>query len=281
MNAHKISAYLLLLSLALACHVAADEPQPRIWVLPFQNPSGGAALTHLEEALPALLAVLVSQSPYYTVVDRVHLDQVLAEQSLTLQGLTTQPTRHTVGRLLGASLIISGRVAKQGQQLHISSRAFDVETGAVIATAQATGPFAQLAQLVMTLYQRLTKDLDHHLPGVQGAEIDATPVSNLHFMRGLGHYYSAQYNQAIAEFMAAARETTRASQARLWVANAYLAQGQYQHAYLELRRLRGTTIGFKTNDISAKLRACERHLSAAEIEMIQALVARQATASDE
>ena len=57
-------------------------------------------------------------------------------------------------------------------------------------------------------------------------------------MRGLSFYYSAQYNQAIGEFIQAAEEENLMALAGLWSANCYLAQHDYGHAYIELKQLR-------------------------------------------
>jgi tetratricopeptide (TPR) repeat protein len=256
---------------------AGDRPR-RIWILPFDNPEADASVAHLEEAIPALVAVAISQSDQHVVVDRRYLNQVLAEQSLTLEGLTAQESKHEVGRLLGATVMISGSFMKQGRDLLITMRASDVETGMVAATAEARGPAGQPGRLVSELYRRLARDLGRRLPDLRPDQIDEAPLANLHFMRGLGYYYSARYNQALAEFMQAAREKPLTDISRLWLANAYLAQEDYDHAYLELSRLRpGGSSKFRKAEIEAKMRACEKHLSAEEVERIRELSTLQAS----
>jgi TolB-like protein len=268
--------------MAMALHLAwAGDRPPRIWILPFDNPEADASSAHLEEAIPALLAVAISQSDRYAVVDRQHLNQVLAEQSLTLEGLTAQHNRHEVGRLLGATVMISGSFVKQGPDLLITMRASNAETGMVTATAEARGPAGQLGRLVSELYRRLARDLGRQLPELRADQIDEAPVSNLHFMRGLGYYYSARYNQALVEFLQAAREKPLADISRLWLANAYLAQEHYDHAYLELSRLSlGGSKNFRKGEIEAKMRACEKHLSLEEVKRIRELAPLEASAKE-
>lgn len=268
--------------MATALHLAwAGDRPPRLWILPFDNPEADASSAHLEEAIPALLAVAISQSDRHAVVDRQHLNQVLAEQSLTLEGLTAPHAKHEVGRLLGATVIISGSFVKHGPDLLITMRASDAETGMVTATAEARGPAGQIGRLVSDLYRRVARDLGTALPDLRADQIDEAPLSNLHFMRGLGYYYSARYNQALAEFLQAAREKPLADIARLWLANAYLAQEAYDHAYLELRRLSlGGSKNFRRSEIEAKMRACEKHLNAEEVERIRELAPVQASAKE-
>ena len=270
MRRWKIPGYgVLLMATALHLAWAGDRP-PRLWILPFDNPEADASVAHLEEAIPALLAVAMSRSDQRAVVERQHLNQVLAEQSLTLEGLIAPKTRHEVGKLLGATVMISGSFVKHGQDLLITMRASDLESGMVTATAEARGPAGHVGRLVSDLYRRLARDLGRRLPDLRAAQIDDVPLSNLHFMRGLGYYYSARYNQALAEFLQATREKPLADVSRLWLANAYLAQAEYAHAYLELTRLRlGGSRNFRQGEIEAKMRACEKHLSAEDVKRIE------------
>jgi len=254
---------LLILVTAMALNMAwAGHPPQRIWILPFEQPHAEASQDYLKEALPALLAVAISRSDEHAVVDRRHLDQVLAEQSLTLEGLTSPDARHRIGKLLGATAIITGSFVQQDQDLLITMRAADLETGIVTAAAEARGPAGRPGQLVNKLYRRLAGDLNRRLPDLAPDQIDETPLANLHFMKGLGFYYSARYSQALAEFTLATGDISR-----LWMANAYLAQQQYSHAYLELRRLNP-----QEKEVAAKMRLCEKHLSPEDVKIIRELV---------
>lgn len=264
----------LLMATVLLLAQAGDRP-PRLWILPFDNLGADASAAYLEEAIPALLTVAISEHDRHAIVDRRHLNQVLAEQSLTLEGLTAPHTRHEVGRLLGATVMISGSFVKQGGDLLITMRASEIETGMVAATAEARGPADRLGRLVGDLYLRLARNVGRGLPDLRADQIDEAPLSNLHFMQGLGYYYSARYNQALAEFLQATREKPLTDISRLWVANTYLAQEAYDHAYLELSRLRlGDSRNFRKGEIESKMRACEKHLSAEEVERIREMAFR-------
>ena len=266
-----------LLLAAVATHLAwADARPARVWILPFDNPGAAASVEHLEEALPALLAVALSRSDRHAVVDRQHLVQVLAEQSLTLEGLTAAEARSAVGRLLGATVIITGSVVPQGPDLLVSMRTIDVETGFVTAWADARGAAGQPGRLVSELYRRLAAEPARALPSLSADQIDEAPVPSLHFMRGLGYHGSARYHQALAEFLQAASEPTLADLSRLWLANAYLAQKQYAHAYLELSRLGPDAPSpSRRAEVEAKRRECERHLSPETVTMIRDLASRR------
>jgi hypothetical protein len=99
-------------------------------------------------------------------------------------------------------------------------------------------------------------------------------------MKGLGHYFGARYNHAVAEFMLAGEETRLAGLSRFWLAKAYLAQRQYSHACLELARMtHQSPRGVPAADVAAVARECEPHLSSDELRMIRGMAGPRARTS--
>ena len=136
----------------------------------------------------------------------------------------------------------------------------------------ARGPAGQLGQLVSKLSGRLARELGTRLPDLRTDQIDSVPLSNLHFMRGPGFYFSARYNRALGQFVQATEEQELSDISRLRVANVYLAQHPFGHAYLELSKLmRSGSNHLRHNDVKGKMRACEKHLGAEEVKIIAEL----------
>jgi hypothetical protein len=262
---------------ALQLVQGSDSP-PRLWILPFEQLGTDSSLEYLEEALPALLAVAATGSGgNHSVVERQRLHDVLAEQSLSLEGLMSSETRHRVGRLLGATVMLSGSYVRHGEQLLMTMRASDLEHGVVTAAVEGRGTMSQLGELVGTLYGQLAAAVGRRLPDLATALIDDAPVSNLHFMKGLGHYHGARYSQAIAEFALAGEDPRLIGISRFWLANAYLAQERYAHACLELHLLTGSPPqGVPPGELAVRLRSCERHLSAGDLRGIRELARARA-----
>jgi hypothetical protein len=100
-------------------------------------------------------------------------------------------------------------------------------------------------------------------------------------MKGLGHFHGARYSRALAEFVLAEEQDERVADiSRFWMANTYLAQREYAHAYLELRRLAGVSSSrLRARDIADKERTCEQHLNADLAKMIRELAARRTAAA--
>jgi hypothetical protein len=270
-------AFLVVAMLATAFDVAhAGDGPPRVWILPFEQHHPNADLEYLEEALPALLTVALSQSDNYSIVDRHHLNHVLAEQSLTLEGLTSPDAQLRVGNLLGATVMVTGSFARYDGGLLLTVRATDLERSVITVTAEASGSVSQLPELVGRLHRALARELGKELPDPGPDQIDSAPLSNLHFMMGLGHYYSVRLGPALSEFMLAAEDRQLSQISQLWLANTYMARREYVHAYLELSTLmHGGRGALSEKEISEKMRACEKHLNPEDTEFIRQLVERR------
>ena len=60
---------------------------------------------------------------------------------------------------------------------------------------------------------------------------------------------------------------------RLWMANSYLAQEEYAHAYVELKKLEvRQTADMKQDEIEKKINLCLDHLSNEEIKIYEQIV---------
>jgi hypothetical protein len=277
-----VRALLVTLMLAIPASPVArgSEGEERIWILPFTALRPDPPLSHLEDALPALLAVAITGSGgRHAVVEREQLNRVLSEQSLSLEGLTWPAARHRVGRLLGATVMITGSFLLEGDELHLTMRALDLETGFVASTADGRGAANEPGALVADLYRRLAAGRGRTLPELAADRIDEAPLSNLHFMKGLGHYHSARYSLSVAEFMQAAADRPLADVSRLWMARAYLAQRQYSHACLELARLEhSVSARVRASDVEEGLRECGQQLRSEDMKLIRDLARRERTA---
>jgi len=252
----------------------ADSNEPiRIWILPFNNTSENPSLANLKETIPELLEVFLSHLSRHAVVDRKHLDKVLAEQTLSLKELVSLQERQRIGKSLGATVMINGGFIKEVKKLIINAHAYDIESGRLLVSKVVRDKHYDLAELVNKLYRGLIKDLQRLLPNLGEEQIDESPISNFHFMRGLSFYYSVQYNQALAEFIQVARAEKLFNISRFWMVNCYLAQEKYEHAYIELKRLKQNSPNdLKKDEIESKLNLCLQYLSADEIESYNKII---------
>lgn len=102
------------------------DHQPSLAVLPLEanldKPKNAG------EMLAQVLSTRLAAQGQYTVVDRSDLDRVLKEQEVRLAGLVDPQKAAEVGKLIGAELLITGRIVKNEDQLYAFCKAISVET---------------------------------------------------------------------------------------------------------------------------------------------------------
>ncbi len=258
--------------------IAAAQDTPRVWILPFVSVDGPENRGDLGEYIGGLLEVLLSHSGQLSVVDRQHLYRVMGEHDLALRWPMGDGESLRLGQMLGASVMINGSFRAHEDALLVSAHAYDVESGRLLGSASATGDSDDTAGLVEQIHDALVSDLGAALPALPTLspdQIDPSPLANLHFLQGLSQYYAGRYPQALAKFIDAAAEPRLEQVARLWMANCYLADAQYGHAYLELRRIQLVSelhLDSRLDEIDRKLDSCRRNLSQEEIRRLDRLV---------
>jgi len=159
-----------------------------ITVLPFDGWTGNVtAAREYQNALTDKIATEIIQSHRFNVIDRTHLDKVLAEQDLHLTGLIDEASVVQIGKVLGVKKFILGTFTRNSTEHHAaeyyegkkisdayysaqveaSIRMLDVETAryleATEATGKGTGPdrrnallnaLDKLADAVMTRFEK-------------------------------------------------------------------------------------------------------------------------------
>jgi TolB-like protein len=244
----------------------------RFLVLPFGCDSLAPDLTHLDHVVPEMLTVYLSQVGGYAVVARRELDLLREEYALELKGLASEGGGPQLGRVAGATVMVTGECFPDGDGVLLHARAIDVASGGVLSSRQSRGSLSEMGETVYALYRGLVEELDRRVLEPGGQLPDPSPVAGLHFLRGLGFYYSAQYDRALSEFLQVSPGSELEVAARLWMANAYLAVGEYDHAYLELQRLGGEGVAIPLGEeIRRKKELCLGQLAAEQVQWIDGM----------
>jgi len=144
---------LLVLSLSLICASFAaaapsgDERHLAVAVLDFEseNPQIKATAKQVTE----LLTTMLSTHPHLVLVERQRLNEVLSEIEFGISGTVRPDTAATIGRLIGAKALVTGRVFSSGDDLVVVARMIGTETGRVYAesvTLAANEPPSRFAE---------------------------------------------------------------------------------------------------------------------------------------
>jgi TolB-like protein len=110
--------------------VAQDAtPKPTVFsvgVLPFSETDDTKSL-----GAPAseLLAAQLGMSGNLVLVERSQLDAVLSEQGMGLTGTVDPQSTAKIGNLIGAQILVTGRVFKAGKSTYCIAKAVSVATG--------------------------------------------------------------------------------------------------------------------------------------------------------
>lgn len=272
----RLKAVTVLLLLFLSWSVTLAEPV--LVVLPFSNSTGSKDYSPLEIGLQDLLVASLSRSESVVVVDRQKLNALLKEQKIGLQGFSNPNMAAKTGKLLGANLIVLGSFVLQNENLRVDCRVVEVATTKIIAAEQVSDKPSALIEIGDELGMRLLKDLKFKPAKVPKAEADPSPEANLHFLRGLGFYYSEQYDEAIAEFSTALQLDPTQLDAVFWNGRSYLAQKEHAHAKVELDRFLQQGRGHPQYEAAKRLVAeCERHFTPDEREFFSELKKKAVT----
>jgi hypothetical protein len=115
--------------------VIPDIARPRVIAfLPLQLGGGGADLDMTASFYSSALLSAFDAQPGFLVVDRANLEQVLREQGLRLSALSDQQAGFELGKLLPASLLLSGQLlVREGKHL-LSVRLIDTATTRYLGT---------------------------------------------------------------------------------------------------------------------------------------------------
>jgi len=69
----------------------------------------------------------------YTVVDRRDIEVILAEQNFQLSGYVDDDSIVSIGKILGASVVITGNISGTGTRKRLVMKALDVQTAVILA----------------------------------------------------------------------------------------------------------------------------------------------------
>jgi tetratricopeptide (TPR) repeat protein len=126
-----------------------------IIVLPFENPTQEPRLAWMREGAAILLGETLAAAGE-AVIDREERLQAFDRLQLPASAAAlSRASTIRVGQTVGASVVISGTVAMQGDQLVARARIVRLDTGKLLPDVEARGPltdlftvFASLAQLI-------------------------------------------------------------------------------------------------------------------------------------
>lgn len=75
-------------------------------------------------------------SGFFTVVDRKTLDQVRSEQEFQLSGEVDDDSAVSIGKMLGADIVVTGSISGSGSMQRLTLKALNVQTAQIVTMAR-------------------------------------------------------------------------------------------------------------------------------------------------
>lgn len=152
----------LVLALALPTSVAARSQVEPYGVAILAIDAADPELAELAAQLPELLAARLSTEPSLMLVEREQLDAALSELELALSGTIRPDTAAAIGQIVGAKVLVAGRLFFLGNELTATARLVGTETSRVFAVKVSAGPNGSQGALADALGERIVSELAKH-----------------------------------------------------------------------------------------------------------------------
>jgi TolB-like protein len=179
-------------------------------VFPLTYAGGDARYGALGRGLGEMLSVDLASIASLTVVERIRLQALLQELSLTEQGLVDPATAPRVGRLLGAGRIVTGSYnVLGGDQLRLDAALAQAGQPQDVQTPTASGALRELFQLEKALVFRIIEEMGVELTPEERSRIEQVPTQNLQaflaFSRGLQEEDAGRFDAAAGQYRQASQ----------------------------------------------------------------------------
>lgn len=147
----------------------AVDARLKVAVLPFKHKGGENSAT---DTVEDNLHGFITEHKRFDLVEREHLDSILAEQKLSATDLVDQQTALSLGKLVAANNILSGSVVTHKNSLEIFARLIDTETSLVLAATDVYGEDTGVLGF-KALCEGLSLKLAEAVPLVEGHVVKA------------------------------------------------------------------------------------------------------------
>ncbi len=113
------------------------EYKPYIAVFQFEDANTQTELTRLGQTLTEMLITALIQGEKFNVMERVQLEKILKEQSLSQTGVIDAEMAIEVGKLSGLEGVVVGSISQLKTSIEADARLIQVETGKAMAAASS------------------------------------------------------------------------------------------------------------------------------------------------
>jgi len=187
----------------------AHANKKRVAVMPFESASTNAEYAALGKGLQAMITTDLNNVGAYDLVERSRLADIQSELKLTKTGAIDKKTAARIGKLAGATHLLTGTVTVMGDKMRIDARMFATQSGKIMLTEQISGskdeffdlPKQLVKKMVTTTGVKMTPKVRVKVSRVHTADFKAFKT----YSDGIAAYDAKQYKKSIQLLKAAAK----------------------------------------------------------------------------
>lgn len=152
------------------------------------------------KAVSNMLITELSGRPGIRVIERYRLQEILAEQKLSLSGRVDPATAAQVGKLIGAQYLVSGQVSGVANSLRMDARLVDVETSKVLEVRKLTDKPTELLAMIVKLADLFMAEVKLE-PPVSRPPVESIPVNaTIEYSRGVDYQDKGDVQKAMEHY---------------------------------------------------------------------------------
>jgi len=108
-------------------------------VVPFDSKTANEELAPVADGLATMMLTDLGEADSVTMVERERIDALLTELDFQQSAFVDPATAQKIGRILGASALVTGQLSETGGTVRIDARVVDVATGEILVSTEQQG----------------------------------------------------------------------------------------------------------------------------------------------
>ncbi|MBA2251424.1 MAG: hypothetical protein H0W13_01775, partial [Nitrospirales bacterium] len=157
-------------------HMALPTPTV-LSIFSFEDRTQMAELAWLRTGLVDMLIAELTSNPSLIIVQRERVEEIIREQAFQLSGRVTDESTVKIGRLIGANVLVTGRMIVAEGVLRLDAQLVGVEQGTVLGVVAAEGRVHEVATVARLLVGKLRALFP--TPGTNGSRVSSAGVEIL------------------------------------------------------------------------------------------------------
>lgn len=120
--------------------IIMESERIKVGIIEFQNLNEEAKKDNLGKVVSEMLTTAFVNSEAFKIIEREQLQKILKEFKLSQSGIIDTSDAKKIGKIAGATAIVTGSVVKMGDYIRLDARIIDVESGIILIAEKNEGP---------------------------------------------------------------------------------------------------------------------------------------------